>query len=104
MKRFIRLLVFAVSLCLFSVAIHLPKPVAYASDCVANNNLNEIADKFISRCRKASIRREFPRELLNVTLREIKAGKTKKHKTAWKLLNDKRFEKEQQDDTVVAKG
>lgn len=30
------------------------------ASCQANSNLSEIADGFIGRCRKASIRREFP--------------------------------------------
>ncbi|GHH40747.1 hypothetical protein GCM10018773_22360 [Streptomyces candidus] len=62
-------------------------------DCKANNNLDEIAAKFISRCRKASIRREFPGTHLSRNLGEIKAGKSANDKKAWKLLNDKRFEK-----------
>src|SRR5829696_7653707 len=41
-----------------------PGPVGPGPNCVANNNLSEIADSFISRCCKASIRREFPGELL----------------------------------------
>jgi hypothetical protein len=64
-----------------------------ARTCEAHDNLDEIADSFISRCCKASIRREFPGELLNETLGNIKAGKTAAHKKAWKLLNDNRFKK-----------
>jgi hypothetical protein len=63
------------------------------ASCVANECLTERADPFISRCRKASIRREFPSELLQETLGAIKNGTTAKHKKAWKLLNDNRFKK-----------
>jgi hypothetical protein len=51
--------------------------------------LGDIADSFISRCRKASIRQEFPGELLNETLGNIKAGNAANYKKAWKLLNDR---------------
>jgi hypothetical protein len=64
-----------------------------AGNCIANDNLTEIADNFISRCRKASIRSEFPGELLPETLGNIKKGKSARHKKAWKLLNDNRFKK-----------
>lgn len=67
--------------------------VAQAADCVASNNLGEIADSFISRCRKGSIRQEYPGELLNETLGKIKAGSAANYKKAWKLLNDGRFVK-----------
>lgn len=67
--------------------------VGIAGNCVANDNLTEVADNFISRCRKASIRSEFPGELLSETLGNIKKGKTARHKKAWKLLNDNRFKK-----------
>lgn len=64
---------------------------AQSADCIANNNLGDIADGFISRCRKGSIRQEFPGELLNETLATIKAGNAANYKKAWKLLNDGRF-------------
>jgi hypothetical protein len=67
--------------------------VAQAADCVASNNLGDIADSFIGRCRKGSIRQEFPGELLNETLSNIKAGSVANYKKAWKLLNDSRFVK-----------
>jgi hypothetical protein len=67
--------------------------VGIAGDCIANDNLGDIADDFISRCRKASIRSEFPGELLPETLGNIKKGKSARHKKAWKLLNDNRFKK-----------
>lgn len=61
--------------------------------CAAGDNLNQIADTFISRCRKASIRREFPGSHLTKTVRIIKADSTAIGKKAWKLLNDSRFMK-----------
>jgi hypothetical protein len=60
--------------------------MAPLENCEANANLGEVADSFISRCRKASIRREFPGEMLDRTLGEIKKGKTAAHKKAWKLF------------------
>ncbi|QKQ75475.1 hypothetical protein [Nostoc sp. TCL240-02] len=38
--------------------------------CEANDNLSLFADTFISVCRKASIRREFPSEFLNSSLED----------------------------------
>jgi hypothetical protein len=48
--------------------------------------LGDIADSFISRCRKASIRQEFPGELLNETLGNIKAGNAANYKKAWRIF------------------
>ncbi|GAB4205077.1 MAG: hypothetical protein Fur006_60810 [Coleofasciculaceae cyanobacterium] len=62
-------------------------------DCVTNNNLYELANNFISRCCKASIRSEFPGEYMNKSLGYIKNDKTAIGKKAWKLLNDSRFRK-----------
>lgn len=61
--------------------------------CEANDNLSLFADTFISVCRKASIRREFPSEFLNTSLEDIKKNKSATGKKAWKLLNDSRFKK-----------
>jgi len=55
------------------------------------NNLGEIADHFISRCRKGSIRSEFPGEYYNSTLGAIRNDSSARGKKAWKLLNDTRF-------------
>ena len=63
------------------------------SNCNYNDNLSESADSFISRCRKGGIRREFPSEYNNVTLRDIKGDKSDDGKKAYKLLNDRRFRK-----------
>ncbi|MBE9007566.1 hypothetical protein IQ259_21510 [Fortiea sp. LEGE XX443] len=61
--------------------------------CEANDNLSLFADTFISVCRKASIRREFPSEFLKYYLEDIKSNKSAIGKKAWKLLNDGRFKK-----------
>ncbi len=68
-------------------------PSAHAASCVARENLSEKAGLFIIRCRRASINREFPRELLGMTLGLIQQGESATHKKAWKLLNDSRFAK-----------
>jgi hypothetical protein len=62
-------------------------------DCVANNNLTETAQTYIGRCRRGGINKEFPGELLNETLKNIKAGSAANYTKAWKLLNDNRFVK-----------
>lgn len=63
------------------------------ASCQANDNLLQIADTFISQCRKGSIRREFPAQRYSNPLSDIKRGRTGSFKTAWKLLNDGRFAK-----------
>ncbi|HEY2764657.1 MAG TPA: hypothetical protein VGJ13_11690 [Pseudonocardiaceae bacterium] len=75
-----------------------PAPVVAATmagprDCVALNNLDELAAGFIERCRKGSIRREYPGTHYSRYLGEIRNGNSANDKKAWKLLNDKRFEK-----------
>ncbi|MEV0982244.1 hypothetical protein [Streptomyces sp. NPDC049915] len=65
-------------------------------DCRAGDNLDEIAAKFISRCKKGSIRREFPSDRLSRSLGQIYDGKQRGDRDdvkAWKLLNDRRFDK-----------
>ncbi|MFG2141130.1 hypothetical protein [Streptomyces sp. NPDC048650] len=69
---------------------------AAAPSCRAADNLGEIAAKFISRCKKGSIRREFPTDRLSRSLGQIYDGKLKGDRDdvkAWKLLNDRRFDK-----------
>ena len=66
---------------------------AQAADCIANNNLGDNAQAYIGRCRSGGINSEFPKEMLSLTLKEIKGGSSAAHNKAWKLLNDKRFEK-----------
>ncbi len=65
----------------------------YYNSCRAADNLDEICDNFISRCRKGSIKSEFPSQFLKVKIKVVKKGKSKAHKKAWKLLSDNRFKK-----------
>ncbi len=51
------------------------------------------ADDWIGKNCKGSINREFPENLRGKTLEEIRRGNSKEYKKAWKLLNDKRFQK-----------
>lgn len=67
--------------------------LATVASCSASENLEETATSFIGRCCKASIRREFPSELLSNKRADIKSGTTATYKKAWKLLNDNRFKK-----------
>lgn len=77
----------------YSLSSKPKKPPKNDSNCVANENLGETADKYISRCRRGGIRQEFPSELLQSTLGDIKGGSSAVQKKGWKLLNDNRFEK-----------
>ena len=61
------------------------------ADCNFSNNLSETADSFISRCRKAGIRGEFPGEYYAVTLGEIDRDRSVQGKKARKLLTSKRW-------------
>ncbi|MEU8568889.1 hypothetical protein AB0C51_11090 [Streptomyces pathocidini] len=73
-----------------------PADIDAARTCRAGDNLDEVAAKFISRCKKGSIRREFPTDRLSRTLSEIFDGKRRGDRDdvkAWKLLNDRRFDK-----------
>lgn len=65
----------------------------FGATCKAGENLSEICQDFISRCRKGSIRGEFPEQFLEVTISTVKNGSSAEHKKAWKLLNDGRFDK-----------
>lgn len=61
------------------------------SDCNFSNNFSETADSFISRCRKAGTRGEFPGEYYSVTLGEIDRDRSARGKKARKLLTSKRW-------------
>ncbi|MGI5491206.1 hypothetical protein [Microtetraspora malaysiensis] len=61
--------------------------------CGVDQNLGTIADDYISKCRKASVRTRFPTEYLDRTLAQIKVDRTTPGRTAWKLLTDSRFAK-----------
>ncbi len=51
------------------------------------------AGDWIGKQCKGSINREFPDSLRDKTLTEIRRGNSAEYKKAWKLLNDKRFQK-----------
>ena len=59
----------------------------------AITRLNSSALQWIARNCKGSIAREFPSQLYNKTLEQIKNMKDADGKKAWKLLNDGRFKK-----------
>lgn len=61
------------------------------ADCNFSNNFSETADSFISRCRKAGIRGEFPGEYYSVTLGEIDRDRSARGKKSRKLLTSKRW-------------
>lgn len=61
--------------------------------CDANDNLGEVANNFISRCRKAGIRQVFPGQHYDDKLGDLKNCREASCKTAWKLLNDNRWKK-----------
>lgn len=67
--------------------------ITQSPSCQYEDNLEESASSFISRCRKSGVRREFPSEYNEKTLREIKRDKSADGKKAYKLLNDRRFKK-----------
>ena len=94
MRQFVRIVAFVL---VFGAAASLRGveliPLAHASSCVARENLSEKAGLFIIRCRRASINREFPGELLGTTLGDIQKGESATYRKAWKLLNDSRFAK-----------
>jgi len=68
-----------------------PKLRKAAQDAL--NKFGSRADDWIARNCKGSINREFPQSLRNKTLEEIRHGNSKEYRKAWKLLNDKRFQK-----------
>ncbi len=92
---FVVLVVTSISLQSFTSASSKKKTVVkeVTGYCVANEHLEDICDMFISSCRKASIRTQFPGQFLKVKIRDVRNGTTKHHKKAWKLLNDNRFKK-----------
>ncbi|GHE32691.1 hypothetical protein GCM10017673_39400 [Streptosporangium violaceochromogenes] len=61
--------------------------------CRVEENFGAVADDYISRCRRASVRSVFPAEHLDSTLAQIKVDRTTTGRTAWKLLTDGRFAK-----------
>ncbi|NDU71764.1 hypothetical protein GWI34_03865 [Actinomadura sp. DSM 109109] len=70
-----------------------PAALAAPAGCKVNDNLGATADDYISRCRKAVVRGEFPSEYLDLTLAVIKVDRTTTGRKAWKLLTDSRWAK-----------
>lgn len=73
-------------------------------DCIAKNNMDEVVAKFISRCKQGKIRQKITSDRLSRTLGEIYSGKLKGNGddvTAWKVLNDHRFDKPRSQADVV---
>lgn len=68
-----------------------PKLKKAAQDAI--DKFGSKADDWISNNCKGGINKEFPSEMRGKTLEEIRNGKSKAHKKAWKLLNDNRFKK-----------
>ncbi|WP_436771587.1 hypothetical protein [Yinghuangia sp. YIM S09857] len=61
--------------------------------CDARDNLGEVANNFISRCRKAGIRQRFPGEHYGDKLGYLMKCRTESCNRAWKLLQDGRWKK-----------
>lgn len=82
---------------LLLVAIVLASGTAEAArDCNATNNQDEIAQSFIGRCCKGSIRAEFPGQWLSRLIGEVRKAADagdKTARTAWKLLNKGEYKK-----------
>ena len=70
------------------------------SDPKLRKTAQDALDKFSSKAGdwiekncKGAINRKFPENLRDKTLEEIRRGNSKEYKRAWKLLNNKRFQK-----------
>lgn len=72
-----------------------PEAVVTCADCKIDNNLSLKASEFIGKCCKGSIKAEFPSELMNNTVKDIRDNKSKndKYKTAWKLISRDEYRK-----------
>ena len=68
-----------------------PKFIKKAQDAI--DKFDSRADDWISENCRGSINAEFPGEMRDKSLGEIRNGRTSAHKKAWKLLNDNRFKK-----------
>ncbi len=72
-------------------ALNDPKLRAIAEQAI--KKFSTKADDWIAQNCKGSINREFPNFFRDKTLEQIRKGTSKEAKKAWKLLNDKRFQK-----------
>ena len=68
-----------------------PKLRKAAQDAL--DKFNSKAGDWIGKNCKGAINREFPENLRDKTLEEIRRGNSKEYKKAWKLLNKKQFQK-----------
>ena len=68
-----------------------PKLIKKAEDAL--EKFGSKAGDWIGKNCKGSINREFPEYLRDKTLEEIRKGRSDDYKKAWKLLNEKRFQK-----------
>jgi len=78
---------------LFVIAMFAAPTPAVAANCNPNDNLDETAESFISRCIKGRVNDVFPDEHRGKTLRELKGGSTSSERKAWKLVSRKEYNK-----------
>src|SRR5690606_34213318 len=72
---------------------HLSDPKLRQAAKNALDKFESKAEDWIKKNCKGKINREFPENLRDKTLEEIRNGTSAEYKKAWKLLNDKRFQK-----------
>lgn len=75
------------SIAVLAIAFALAPNSAFARDCKAANNLDEVARDFVARCSLGSVDNAFPKELYGKTLGELNSGSTAAYKRAWKLVS-----------------
>ncbi len=75
----------------YDSASGIPTPCSISSSV----NLALTANQFISKCCKASVRNEFPGELYDNTVRDIRDNRSRNdsYKTAWKLISRGEYRK-----------
>lgn len=73
--------------------VFVPAGAAAERNCNPMDNLDESAETFLERCIKGRIHSEFPGEMRQRTLGEIRAGQTARDKKGWKLLSRKIYQK-----------
>lgn len=72
-----------------------PVVMAIPPSCNPNDNLTLTADQFLAKCVRGSVRREFPSQLLNVTVDYLQNNRnlSPDHSKAWKFISQTRFRK-----------